>query len=133
MQARVGNGPPLLPEGESRYLNSGCQGWSELHGALSRSAFEQGCLTLVVLATEKALGHLISFLATVQPARLLVLADEADDLWSYHVTPSKAQTGFTKREERLYDLLTSNLPVHACIQVWAGLATLLLGACTTAV
>lgn len=109
---------PVLPGGDVLYLRGAPRRWRQLMDEGKKRAFEQGKLTLVVAPTPQALGRLHEFLSTVQPNRLLLLGDEADELWSHHVTPETflyAHT--TQRERQLYKLLRTSSCLHAFVQV----------------
>ena len=62
-------------------------------------------------------------LLQVKPARLLLIADEADELWTYHMTPEHVRTAtpckITQREQQMYTLLKSVPGLHSFIQVHA--------------
>ena len=113
---------PVLGGGDVHYVKGRGKEWECLQHDVMKQGFECGRLTLVVAPTPQALQRLDAFLKTVRPGRLLVLGDEADELWSYHVTPERMQqhVHITQRERQLYELLTSNECLHAFIQVKSG-------------
>lgn len=91
---------PLLGSGDTLLLTGERRDWEKLELSLCRRAFEKGQLTLVVTANWEALQRLNDFLQTVQPQRLMVVVDEADNLWTYHVTPQRRHlSSMTQREE----------------------------------
>lgn len=55
------------------------------------------------------------------PARLVLIADEADELWTYHMTPEHVRTAtackITQREQQMYSLLRCIPGLHSFIQV----------------
>ena len=113
--------PVLGDFGNVMYCRGRAREWELLmdQDAL-HEAFEQGQLTLVVPATPAALQRLNHFLAARQPRRVLLLADEADELWTYHVTPESHQrSNTTRREQQMYQLLTTSKCLHAFVQASA--------------
>lgn len=101
-----------------RILSNSADDWALLQRPRAKDSFQQGRVTLIVPASVAALQHLHSFMEQAQPKQLLLLADDADQLWTFYAAPQQhpQHVQITQQETQLYHLLTCS-SLHGLVQV----------------
>ena len=99
-------------------MSDSAEGWEPLQMPRGRQFFEQGSMTLVVPATAATLQRLHIFLKQAQPTKLLLIADQADQLWTFHAASQQHPEllEISQPEIQMYHLLTIS-SLHAFVQV----------------